>query len=234
MTLDEAIGLKLKTLRETRGIPREIVALIARRSGLNWSRAQLSLIERGRRRLTLGEWLALPMILTEALTPEVETENDPLTRGPYTYFDLLPSIHDGEIELARGLTALHGILPDLFQSGGVLREARRAADDPFTAYFERKPVHEKPYQEDVSWNAARRFKVRVQAIKEAADRLWGHGLSEERDRQLKEVGNEKPRTIQAKRGHVTRELFTKLQEELVKRGYLKKKGGKRARRKPQT
>src|SRR5215831_3838122 len=187
MTLDEAIGLKLKTLREKRGIPREIVALIARRSGLNWSRAQLSLIESGRRSLTLGEWFVLPMILTEALTPEAGTEKDPNTRGPYTYLDLLPSIHDGDIELARGLTAMYGILPDLFEKGGNIREIKRASADPFIDYFERKATIEQPYQEDVSWNAARRFKVPVQAIKEAADRCWGHGLSEERDRRLNQA-----------------------------------------------
>jgi hypothetical protein len=45
-----------------------------------------------------------------------------------------------------------------------------------------------------------------------AHRLWGRGLSAERDRRVAEQGQAPPRTVQARHGHITRALLAELQD----------------------
>lgn len=61
--------------------------------------------------------------------------------------------------------------------------------------------------------AARRFGIEARELSLIAHAVWGRGLSVERDhRLLMRVGADTPtRTVQALRGHITRELLTELE-----------------------
>lgn len=63
---------------------------------------------------------------------------------------------------------------------------------------------------------ARSFGVEPGVVVNAANKLWGRGLSEERDRVVRDrvTPAMSPRTLQALRGHVTRGLMTQLAEAL--------------------
>ncbi len=62
--------------------------------------------------------------------------------------------------------------------------------------------------------AARRLGVSLPQVDAASRELWGHTLGQERDRRVKRADGESPRTLQARRGHVTRELMSELSEHL--------------------
>jgi hypothetical protein len=70
---------------------------------------------------------------------------------------------------------------------------------------------------DAERKAARTLGVPASAIALAARRLWGRGLTAERDRRVDEQigGDATPRTAQAHRGHVTRALLAELSPLVV-------------------
>jgi len=218
LTVDEAVGQRLKVLRGD--LSHEMVAVRLRQAGLKWTRSQLAQIEAGRRSIQLGEWLVLPMALSYAFGRE---------DTPLTYHDLIPE-DLGAVTITERLTALHGILPFLLKAHGQIRQAKPHSTDPYCDYFRRVPTNEKAYQEDVSWNAARKLKVGRDSVIEAAQRLWGSSISAERDRRVGALQHTS-RTIQALRVHVSRTLFQELKAQLITMGVLKKGGHKRQKRK---
>lgn len=214
-TIDVTVGQLIKKLRLDRGFSHEFVAFRLRKWGLNWSRSQLAMVEAGRRGLTVGEWIMLPAILTEALS----------ISSPLTYEDLVPTAQ--RLALTPQLTVLNSdVVRELLLNQGHLEQGKFGAGRPIEDLFERPITSQKPYQEDAAWNAARHFHVPMEAISKAAEQLWRHPLSVERDRRILESG-QSGRTLQALRGHVTRQLFRELAPQLITLGYLKKKGGKK-------
>jgi hypothetical protein len=65
---------------------------------------------------------------------------------------------------------------------------------------------------------AQRLSVKPFDVSLTAHKLWGHSLSEERDRRVAESAPKKAtaRSIQALRGHITRSLIEELQPALEK------------------
>ena len=65
MMLSEIIGGNVRRLRESQGILQEQIAHTAReRFGFEWTQATIASIEAGKRRLSLEEFILLPMILS--------------------------------------------------------------------------------------------------------------------------------------------------------------------------
>src|SRR5262249_21236795 len=138
------------------------------------------------------------------------------------------------LALTPQLTALNDAVVGelLIKHGNLSQVSFGAVSDPLE-YFERAvPTTEKPYQDDASYNAARHFKVPMEAITKAAEQLWRHPLSVERDLRIQASG-QSGRTVQALRGHVSRTLFRELAKQLITMGYgkSKKSGQRRSRRK---
>jgi hypothetical protein len=68
---------------------------------------------------------------------------------------------------------------------------------------------------DAERHAARKLGMTSERLSVAARRRWGRTLSQERDRRLSErTDDASPRSRQALRGHITRELMAELEEEL--------------------
>jgi hypothetical protein len=75
---------------------------------------------------------------------------------------------------------------------------------------------------EVEEKAARKLGFTVKEVSAAARRLWGHGLTYERDERLDEQAlqwredglDPSPRTAQALRGHITRTLLAELKQQL--------------------
>ena len=70
---------------------------------------------------------------------------------------------------------------------------------------------------EVELKAAKRLGVEPEAVSLAAFGRWGHSLTDERDAQVETaVAGASPRTAQALRGHVTRQLIAELEPILTK------------------
>src|SRR5262245_8352682 len=71
--LARLIGTRLRTLRETANLRQEQIAASARKVGFHsWARGTVAMIESGRRRLTLEEFLLIPAILGNVGIENVE------------------------------------------------------------------------------------------------------------------------------------------------------------------
>jgi ribosomal protein L31E len=71
-----------------------------------------------------------------------------------------------------------------------------------------------------SVEAAERIEVSVRVIDQAAEKLWGRSLNDEHVARVKgrvPAKGASPRSVDAVRGHVTRQLLAELREELKKK-----------------
>jgi transcriptional regulator with XRE-family HTH domain len=193
-TVEQAIGAEVRRLREADGARQEQLAAAARRFGLRWSQATIAAVELGRRKLSLGEVALLPLVLAEALgRPDAGAR----------LLDVAELIPDENqvVDVAPGLRLPLGTVRMLFggrsQSGAqpVPRAAPPELEDAGAA--ERK--------------AARTLGVSPHTVAVAAQTLWGHSLAEERDHRLGAPAQFLARrSLQARRGRVTRRLMQEL------------------------
>jgi transcriptional regulator with XRE-family HTH domain len=210
--LHVAIGEQLRQLREARGVRQEDVAAGARRIGLRWNRPTVALVENGFRQLSIGELLAMPVIYMVIMKKELGSPSwEP--KKMLTLGDLLPA--KGWAEIGRGCTLPASMLQDV--ANGNL-EVTSFPPDFLVSRESDEDVLEDDALGDAEGKAARRLKVSTVEVAKAAREIWGHSLTEERDRRVveKREGVSSPRTLQALRGHVSRALTEVLSTVLVK------------------
>jgi transcriptional regulator with XRE-family HTH domain len=178
----------MRDLRLEHGKRQEDVAGAAKLHGLEWSRSTVNALERGARELALEEFLVLPEVLWLALGGV-----------RLTYGDLLPptgEVRVGDAALTRDQVAM------VF-SGELLGGVRLPEQTP-------APLRDL----DAERRTAERLGVTEDELTEAAYRRWGRGLTAERDHRLAGLGDAPPRTVQARRGHITRRLLEELRPVL--------------------
>ncbi len=199
--LSAVVGRNVRSLREGTGRTQDLFARELRSVGLPWTRRMLAKAENGEREITLQQIVLLAYALGVPLPA--------LLTGP------------GRIALtshasisARGLELM------------VRGERSRGSDldtpmkrDPSTA------MEGLIAWEDAEVRAADRLSTTPLEIRMSSARLWGRPFTAERDRRVEALRSEpSPRTRQALRGHVTRELL----EELA--AAIKPTGTKKARK----
>lgn len=214
--LAQAVGRRMRTLRDAHGVTADAVALQARRMGLGWQRSTVATIEAGRRRLTAEELLLLPLLLSSALPVSVRLR------------DLLDAeaALTGELVMTaagfRQLLAEDGPLwggyklrtaPD---AGGrrssveVWQRIERLYPDVHAGArlnLDRLLAVEQAAGGEAEQHAARALGCAAIEVSAVAHRLWGHGLTAERERRLAETaGPAEPGALRVRRGHVTRAL----------------------------
>ncbi len=230
-------------LRFVRGPLRQVdVAEIARRYGLNWRRATVAAVEAGHRTVTLEELLLLSMAFHKPLywwvagnstlgagmemvqlTPDASGPKKgvvALLRGES--LNDLKIATDRRVKRAKGLEITDWELPE----AGVLRAMQECFDNDLERARLLWPEVEVTHmadvrvsaQKDAEMKAAKRLGITPFEVAVLAVKLWGHGLTEERDRLLASHDREgdSPRTHQARRGHVTRDLLHQLEKEMGK------------------
>jgi len=205
-----AIGERLCQLRQQRGVRQEDVAAGARKIGLRWNRATVALIENGLRKLSLGEFLALPYIFIV---------NDEVIRGSSWQPQKRPDLADflpskGWLEVARGCTLPAPLLRDVVTANVesiLIPTSISAPCEAGEGFLESEALG------DAEEKAGRRLKVSAVEVAKAARGLWGHSLTAERDRRVAEnVEKSSPRTLQALRGHVSRTLTAEIADVIAK------------------
>ncbi len=192
--LSRAIGERLREVRELRKLTQDEVARAARAYGLRgWRRSTVTAVEAGLREISLQGELFLLLCALEI----------PLS-------DLLP-IGSDRIELTSGFSIRSEQLTQMLTKK-IYRLRAKPAHITVKTYPAVMQVKADAAGETEK-KAAKVLGVKPVDVAKAARRLWGVSLPEERDRRL-ESRDASPRTIQALRGHVTRELLEELRGAL--------------------
>lgn len=222
VSLRAAIGAKVRELRERSGRRQDDVAQEARDLGLAWNRARVGALERGDKAIPVEELVLLPLLLaTEDGAPSLldllPSGDQWVTLGDATRVkaDTIRAIVAGETfavggieamrstttreEAERGMEEMRRIVA--VWPGGKLDDVVRAEDDA---------------RRDAEQVAGRKLGVPARVVSLAAWSRWGRGLTDERDARVAEKAPEDaaPRTVQALRGRVTRELYDELRDTL--------------------
>jgi hypothetical protein len=206
-TLLQLIGARMRALRDARGLLQEDVAAQARSLGFDWTRGTVAMLEAGRRRLTLEEWLLLPQVFDRA------------DAAPLTLPECLP-----DAGVAR-LTPYAAVEVDVLRAvcrGQTMDAAwaAAAAADPVTLAS----------RGEAERKAAQALHLSAHAVARAAQRRWGRSLTEERDHRFAEKWTQlyeppvpaltdvAPGFVQALKGHITRQLLAELRQRKKRRG----------------
>jgi len=200
-TLDEVVGRNLRRLREAAGLTADEVASAIRLRGLPWSRSVITTVENGRKTLDLGEFVILASYFG----------SDELLAGSGSV--LVTSEREGS------LGAVRSVLAGQSQEARPSRPSRLPALPPgltdALADLNRRRIESE--QNDAEQKAARKLGETAERVATFAFNLWGHSLTDERERRARDRANPDapPRTLQAVRGRVTRELVAELEPVLA-------------------
>jgi transcriptional regulator with XRE-family HTH domain len=229
-TLARELGAALRRFREAHGLRQDDIAACARTWGIRWSRPAVAAIEAGQRRLTIEQLFLLPWIATNQ-------DRKAAKRGEIPVWPLGAMLEElGLVRLSpavqvggRGLRLIvegraveaaemfetpadrarwdanWDLARQIFPSAGEAPEATWQVNVAAQGEAEQK--------------AAARFKTSPLAVARVARKLWGCSFTAERDRRVAErhTTDKSPRTIQALRGHVARELIEELRRAGLKR-----------------
>ena len=247
--LAKLIGTRLRELRERAGVRQEQIAASARQAGFQgWTQATVAAVESGRRRLSLEEFLVLPTILEWAGVGQIPLA-DLLSDGLAA---LSPHAVVGA-GTAVSAETLRAMLSG--RAAVDMPQTPKRLDTPKTQEVRRgfgvgDLSPERVYrvalasQGGAEVHAARVLGCSPLAVALAAERTWRRSLTEERDARVNQrVGLDdfaagvdaadrrglahpvSIATVQAHRGHVTRDLIEQLRP-VVKAVTSKKRRGK--------
>jgi transcriptional regulator with XRE-family HTH domain len=186
-TLDQVVGHNLRRLHEAAEMTQDEVARRARGAGLPWSRSTVAALEAGTKTIDVAELVGLAIAV--APLTELLAGNGPVRLGALA------------IDLGTVRKVLAGKSDLLSQEDAdyLMQGARRVA----AAWA----VHGEAEQK-----AARKLHMDALDLATAAQRRWGRSLTEERDARVKDSApaDLSPRSRQALRGRVTRQLLEEL------------------------
>jgi transcriptional regulator with XRE-family HTH domain len=209
--LHQVIGRRLRALRTAAGRLQEDVAAAARAWGFDWQRGTVAMIELGRRRVTAEELIALPAIARDAglegfsLGEDVMVILSPLAGAP----TLSPSgpLRSHHVEL---VPIGHGRAPDTPEAREIRRLEPRLRHKQAEAEVFRIALES---HGDAETKAARVLGVSPIVVAMAAQRRFRQSLTAQRDAVAagrEGIGSIDPRRLQARRGHITRQLVEEL------------------------
>lgn len=195
-TLSAVVGGNLRRLREHRGLSQDRMANQLGLLGLHWSRATLGAVEQGDRPLAFAEVFQIAATLLE---PPAE-----LLKG------------SGWVRLSEDATAdlaaLRKILSDPYINIVPTKCFKTPAFDRANAAVARWGAKKR----DADFKAAKALGVPADDIDPAAKSVWGQSLTDEREIRLmaRAPKGASARSLQALRGHITRELLAELEPAL--------------------
>jgi transcriptional regulator with XRE-family HTH domain len=203
------IPKNLGRLRRARGWTQEDFAAAARAVGLEWTRTRVTALEAGREVLSLGEGLLIQGVLGAKLAELVDPRS--ALAGESIQIEGLDVPRETLLDLARGMP--RNLAPiSIGLSDPRFRQLAKLAK----AYG--VPPHIRLLVVsfgEAEQKAARRLrdmglKTKPLEISVASAKLWGHGLTQERDQRVRSRGVADP--TRGLRGHVTRDLLEELAE----------------------
>jgi hypothetical protein len=259
MTLAAYLGDELRRRRVLRQLRQEDIATTARAWGLRWARSDVAALEAGRRSLALEEVFLLPWIAANEGPDAVKRGQDhpvELTdlfpgRGSWITWTRRFLVSDVALRaILRGEAGGGGLHEGMLNApssglhGGDLQRMALAWMAENAAVLDHLRLRDRPDASqlleaahadklgDAEQKAARRLRTFPLAVAAAARKRWGRSLTEERDRRVSEhaPADATPRTLQALRGHVSRDLLDELREEGIEGLRVKRAGTIRHKR----
>jgi transcriptional regulator with XRE-family HTH domain len=207
-TLGEVVGRNLRSYREQYGWSQDHVARMLRVHGLGWTRTQLAKVERGERPVSFEELLLVsialgpgPAFFVTGPADEWVTLSDETAVRPRALAAMLSGKKHRPSDVKMRLTqdrATDPAWPELTGANLTLADADAEAE---------------PEQK-----AADKLGVDPVIVARASWVTWGKSFSEERDYRVSyQAPGAEARTVQAVRGHVTRDLLNELREVIAER-----------------
>jgi transcriptional regulator with XRE-family HTH domain len=221
--LGQLLGDRLKELREEQGLSQEEVARRARVVGLPWARATVMAFENGQRKsVALEELLLLSYAFSvepgewfvgrgwAKLTPDamasLKVIRAMLTGSPATQWR---RISERLWDLPQFKDAPNVLGAQFEKLNERLRQAEDYLGPEVSTENAISALEAAAGQAEV--RAAYKLKVKPLDISLAAFRLWGRSLTQERNRRVGEAAREASfRSLQATKGHITRQLLKEL------------------------
>ena len=194
----ELVAERLRKRREELGLTQDDVARrCTHRFGLEVSRSVVDAIERGARDLTLPELAVVLAVLD---------------------LDLAGVLRDRDVVALSDLVAVRGaaivgqVSPGLAPrwTFGTMRDGKLVWRESLSGYVATMP-------DESERKAAAKLGITPERVAQTARRVWGVGLTEERERRVAGAGA-RGDTLRALRGHVTRELLEELAPEIESEG----------------
>lgn len=183
--LSAVIGAGLAAWRAQQGLRQEDVALSARHVGLMWTRPTVAAVELGRRELTATELLLLPVVL-EGAAAGISAR----------LWELVAE--DAKVRVS----------PETWLIGRQVRYLL-GEPNPRQEWLMGEPRADLPTEAERK--AAGRLGVAPETVVRRGRARWGHRLDDEREQRLGVTSGVPARTVQARRGHITRQLIAELQ-----------------------
>lgn len=204
----EVIGRRVRAMREETGRSQDDLADAARRAGLDWTRASVASLETGRRGLSAEELILLPLAL-HYLDGRSHTIAELLEGGPNQVG--LPTAAHGTAFLRRLLSGGDAAEANAFERQMSETGWGDQSDKDFVTYMAAREAER---------HVARALGLRAETVAVKALRRWNRGLTEEREARVQEraAKDASSRSVQAVRGHVTRELIQELRDERKRHG----------------
>lgn len=192
--IGSVVGENLRRLRAERSLTQDELGLLLKRNGLAWQRSHVAAIEAGNREsIEFDTAVVLARALGVQLTELIAGD------GPVQL--------TVEHELSRtGVRETASAPPDSW------REAPTLSGQAARALIDSMPGGRVSFQADAE--LAQRLGLRPEDVYQAAERLWGRNLHQERDRRIDEMGEMPTAERRARRGHVTRQLAKELMPHL--------------------
>jgi hypothetical protein len=221
--LREVLAVGMKEARQRLGLRQEDAAARARSYGLStWIRGTVAQAEVGARRFGLEEVLLLALAYETSLTDLIAGDDDELvelTSQARLSVGALRAVLRGDQAAMRGLSTEAVDIP---VRRGVAPTSRSGRFPDVLAEAQRFGIGDRSMLEhaldevsDTERHAARKLGTTPERLNMAAMRRWGRTLAKERDYRLSEQADDvSPRSRQALRGHITRDLMAELEDEL--------------------
>ena len=229
-TYRNVIGTNLRQMRQQQGLRQDDLASLGRANGLDWTRATVAAIELGRRSLAGDEEMLLqatldvPDLHKELRATDGLGEDDEIEIGDGYILTTAEwrSLANGQ-HLSPGHSGTQAMWPQDYEGDRQASAAFRRQQDLIANRYS-VPEDETPRivaatQNEAEVKAARRLKHDPREVAYASWSLWGHSLTEERNRRLRDQqgeGDTPPR-----RGHITRQLDRELRDHVRKAGQRK-------------
>jgi hypothetical protein len=237
-SLAERVGGVIRRLRLAQAGRQEDLAAQARQVGLPWYRATVAMIEAGRRRLTLEEFVNLPHILKQAGWVSGITYDELLGPGPPPIVPG-PAFVNGPRDVAQAwrrwaprFKRPASPKPELVSalvvqglSDAMMRAARLLQLDPVSTAVLAYCRYGRSFEDERDWRALVRMRFPVEPSGGVNSATIDLGYRDTTVDLVERLGAHPgfARRIQAIRGHVTRELIEELRTSITPKG--KKRGG---------
>lgn len=225
-TLEEVMGSNLRAHRERNRWSRTDVASMMSAEGIAWTPQVVGAVERGERPMSVAEMFAARHALgiepralfagegCVTLSDELAVRDVGELRKPF-------SVRPSQVDDAKYLTSseigemVHRMNDGLKQTNDLVRRwwpDRGSMLDVVKA--------ERTASGEAEVKAARKLGVSPFVVSLLAHRLWGQSFTDHRDKVVNDRAEPSTdrRSIQARRGHVTRQLLSDLAEIIEKEG----------------